>query len=80
VGAPAVIEAWGQSPGHAAGFIGGFYSTLIGGKISIAVVAARSRAWLSGKAYGYVMKLLGALLAIFALFLFRDGLSFFALL
>jgi len=76
VGAPTVVAAWAQSPTKAAWFIAGFYACLIGGKMSLAVIAARSRQWLTGKAYGYVMRILGVLLLALALMLFRDGLGF----
>jgi threonine/homoserine/homoserine lactone efflux protein len=80
VGAPNVVEAWGQSPLVAAGFLTGFYVCLVGGKMSLAIVAAKSRQFLTGKAYGWVMRILGGLLLVLAFVLFREGLSFFGLL
>jgi threonine/homoserine/homoserine lactone efflux protein len=76
VGAPIVVTAWAQSPLNAAWFLAGFYVCLIGGKMFLAVVAARSRQWLTGRAYGYVMRILAALLLILAVLLFRDGIGF----
>ena len=43
----------------------------------MAVVAGKSRRLLSGKAYAWVMRILGALLLVFAVLFFRDGLVFF---
>jgi len=79
VGAPTVVAAWAQSPLTAAWFLGGFYACLIGGKMSLALMAARSRRLLTGRAYRYVMRILGGLLLILALLLFRDGIRFLSL-
>ncbi|MBI4963226.1 MAG: LysE family translocator [Desulfomonile tiedjei] len=75
VGAPKVVEAWQINPWSAAGFLGFFYACLIGSKMLLAYVAARSRQSLSGKAYRYVTCILGALLLVFAALLLRDGIS-----
>ncbi len=77
VGAPYAVDAWTQSGLGAAGFFAAFYTCLIGGKMLMAVVAGRSRRLLSGKAYAWVMRILGALLLVFAFLFFRDGLGFF---
>jgi threonine/homoserine/homoserine lactone efflux protein len=76
VGGPTVVAAWAQNPLNAAWFLAGFYACLIGGKMSVAVMAARSRQLLTGRAYGYVMRILGVLLLVLALLLFRDGIGF----
>jgi threonine/homoserine/homoserine lactone efflux protein len=76
VGAPQVVGAWTQSTLRAAGFLAAFYICLVGGKMSLAVVAARSRRLLTGKGYGYVMSILGGLLLVFAFILFQDGIAF----
>jgi threonine/homoserine/homoserine lactone efflux protein len=73
IGAPNVVAAWGQGPLTAAGFLAGFYVCLIGGKMFLAVVAANSRRFLSGPAYAYVMRILGALLLVLAILFLRDG-------
>ena len=65
-----------QSPLTAAGFIAGFYVCLVGSKMSLAFVAARSKQLLAGTAYRYVMRFLGLALLVLAFFLFRDGLRF----
>lgn len=76
VGAPTTIKAW-ESGGVplAACFIGGFYLLLIGSKLALALLAARSRALLRGRAYVYTMRALGIALLIFAALLLRDGLQ-----
>ncbi|MBI5570492.1 MAG: LysE family translocator [Desulfomonile tiedjei] len=80
IGAPKVVEAWGHSPLTAAGFLAGFYSCLIGGKIVLAIVADRSRQLLTGRFYRSVMRILGGALLILAFMLLRDGLVFLDLL
>jgi threonine/homoserine/homoserine lactone efflux protein len=76
VGAPNVVEAWTRSPLTAVGFLAGFYVCLVGSKMSMAVMAATSKRFLTGKAYGYVMRILGVLLLVFAFLLFRNGIGF----
>lgn len=76
IGAPNVVEAWTYSPWTAAGFLAGFYASLVGGKMSLAFVAARSRRLLTGMAYRYVMRILGGVLLILAFLLLRDGMTF----
>lgn len=79
VGAPYAVDAWTQSVYAAVGFFAGFYSCLVGSKMLLAVLAAKARRFLTGKAYGIVMRILGGLLLLFALLLFRDGLAFLRL-
>lgn len=74
VGAPLILKAGADSLVSALIFILCFYLSLVGSKVSVAMVVGRSRGFLTGKGYVYVMRALGALLAFFALFLFRDGL------
>lgn len=80
IGAPKVVEAWMQSPWTAGGFLGGFYVCLVGSKMLLAFVAARSRQLLSGKAYRWVMRILGAALLVLAILFLQEGLLFFQLL
>lgn len=80
IGAPNVVEAWTVGPLPAAGFLAGFYLCLIGGKMSLAYAAARSRRLLKGAVYRIVMCVLGAALLVLAALLLRDGLTFLGLL
>jgi threonine/homoserine/homoserine lactone efflux protein len=73
IGAPNVVAAWAQSPVTAAGFLVGFYACLVGVKMGLAVVAAKSRQLLTGKVYRFVMCVLGASLLVFAVLFFREG-------
>jgi len=74
IGGPRVVEAWAQSPWTAAGFIAGFYASLVGSKMSLAYVAARSKPLLAGTGYRLVMRFLGLALLVLAFYLLWDGL------
>ena len=73
VGSPMILKAYQEGIGHAAAFLIGFYICLIGAKIVLAVVVSRSRSFLTGRKYFWLMKVLGGLLLLFALLLFADG-------
>ena len=60
-------------------FLIGLYVCLVGSKILIAWLVARSRGFLKSRGYVQVNRLLGVALAIFALLFARDGLRFFGL-
>ncbi|MDQ7782591.1 MAG: LysE family translocator [Desulfomonilaceae bacterium] len=80
IGAPNVVEAWTQSPLTAAGFLAGFYTCLVGGKMSLAIAAAYSRSLLTGPVYRCVMWVLGGALLVLAFVLLRDGMNYLTLL
>ncbi|MFH0919865.1 MAG: LysE family transporter [Fibrobacterota bacterium] len=73
VGAPTVLKGWAQGPFAAIAFIAAFYFCLVGGKACLALIAGQARGWLSGKAYGWLMKGLGILLFVFAVKLVWEG-------
>jgi len=74
VGSPMLIRAHKESFWPAAAFVLGFYVCLIGSKLLTAFVAGRSRQWLVGRPYVYLMRGLGLLLLVFAVLLLREGL------
>ena len=74
VGSPTMLKAQGESNLGAVTFVASFYLCLIGSKICLALVVGKSRAFLEGRIYVYTMRVLGVLLFVFALLLFRDGL------
>jgi threonine/homoserine/homoserine lactone efflux protein len=80
VGAPTVIKAWEENPFAALSFIIGFYACLVGSKVFTASLASKSRQFFIGKMYPYLMRILGMLLLLFALLLFRDGLDLLGVL
>ncbi|HKL83621.1 MAG TPA: LysE family transporter [Desulfobacter sp.] len=73
VGTPLVSKAWQVHPGGAIGFVAGFYLLLVGSKLFLAFVVARTRSFLTGGAYIWTMRLLGLLLCCFAWGLAREG-------
>ncbi|MGO9201374.1 MAG: LysE family translocator [Limisphaerales bacterium] len=75
VGAAALAGAMTQSRLAAGAFLFGFYLLLVGSKVLVALLAARSRHFLAGRAYRVAMRVLAVLLGVFALLLFREGLK-----
>jgi threonine/homoserine/homoserine lactone efflux protein len=75
VGAPIIFKATNQNFLSALLFIGSFLFFLVGSKVILAVVVERSRAFLKGPVYIWIMRILGALLLFFSIMLFRDGLK-----
>jgi threonine/homoserine/homoserine lactone efflux protein len=74
VGAPTMVKAQQKSSFGAIAFVAGFYLSLVGAKVVTAFVVSRSRTFLAGKTYLFTMRILGVLLFVFAMLLFRDGL------
>lgn len=75
IGAPTIIKAWRENLFTAAAFVTGFYVCLVGSKVFTAILVSKSRQFFIGKTYGYLMRVVGVLLLIFALLLFRDGIN-----
>jgi threonine/homoserine/homoserine lactone efflux protein len=73
VGAPTTIKALEQSLASAISFIVSFYGILVGSKIMLALLTGKSRAFLQGSTYIFMMRLLGVILLVLAGILFRDG-------
>jgi len=75
VGVPLMSQALRKNTAALIGFIVGFYLLLVGSKVILAVMVARSAAFISGRIYFYVMRSLGAMLGFLAVLLFYDGLK-----
>ena len=73
VGAPTMSKAVTTGMLALAAFIGGFYLSLVGSKIMLAMAVGNYRSFLTGKVYRYTLRFLGLLLCAFACILFRDG-------
>jgi len=73
IGGPITLRAYQEHPVAALGFMICLYAMLVGAKIFLAVLAGRSRSFLTDRGYLYTMRGLGVLLAIFALYLFYEG-------
>lgn len=74
VGGPILLRALNQGPGSAFAFFGSFLFFLVGAKVALAVATGRSRSFLKGPVYLWVMRGLGACLIIFSLMLLAEGL------
>ena len=75
VGAPTVTKAMSQSIIAALAFICSFMALLVGSKIVLAILVGKSKSFLAGNVYIYIMRFLGLALCVFAFVLFRDGLK-----
>ncbi len=80
VGAPLLYKSLSIGLSAFCSFLAGFYLSLVGAKILLAISIGRSRQLLRGRLYLYTMRLLGLLLALFAIMLFKDGLQLLHLL
>ncbi len=80
VGAPMILRAYGEKPENAFFFIFSFLVCLIGAKVLVAYLVGRTKRIFTGTVYRAIMRLLGAALFIFALFLLRDGLVLLTIL
>jgi threonine/homoserine/homoserine lactone efflux protein len=74
-GTPMLIKAWRHSALAAAAFIAVFFVCLVGSKLLLALVLARSREHVVGRWYRPVMRTLAALLVVFAVIVGRDAVA-----
>ena len=75
VGGPLVVQS--QSAGWLGPvvFLSGFFASLVGAKMAMAVLIGRYRAWFRGRVYSWTMRGLALLLAAFAFWMILDGLQ-----
>lgn len=76
VGSPILVRSWAESAVTTAAFLAAFYGCLVASKVLVAVSVGQSRRFFAGRPYVYAMRVLGALLLLFALLLFRNALEF----
>ena len=74
VGAPTMTKAMRQNIIAPLAFIGSFYALLVGSKILLAILVGKSKSFLGGNVYIYIMRFLGLVLCVLAFALFCDGL------
>jgi len=74
IGAPTIIKGFAESYIAPLLFVGSFLGCLVGSKCLLAVIAGKSKHFLTGRAYLYIMRALGIVLLAFAFVLFKDGL------
>jgi threonine/homoserine/homoserine lactone efflux protein len=75
VGAPLILQASRLGQDAAALFLAAFYSCLVGAKVVLAVMVGRSRGFLSGPFYSFLIRQLGGVLILLGLLLVSDGLT-----
>jgi threonine/homoserine/homoserine lactone efflux protein len=80
VGSPLLLKFSAESMIAPFVFVSCFYALLVGSKVSLALVVGKSRTFLTGRGYTHVMRILGGMLAIFALLLLKDALVLLGLL
>jgi len=73
VGAPILVGAAAGGLAGPVAFLVGFYACLIGSKVTVAAAVGASRGALTGRAYPWIMRILGAILLVFAALLLREG-------
>jgi threonine/homoserine/homoserine lactone efflux protein len=73
IGGPMILESLDVHFLATVLFLLGFYSFLIGSKISVALIVDRSRSFIRSKHYSYVIRVLGVALIFFAAILVIDG-------
>ena len=74
VGTPIILDAFQNSWTHAAVFAVAFFFFIVGAKMLLAKMVDGSRTFLRSCAYLWIMRVLGALLIIYALTFLQDGL------
>ena len=80
VGSPLLLKFSAESMIAPFVFVSFFYALLVGSKVFLALVVGKSRTFLTGRGYTRVMRILGGMLAIFAILLLKDALVLLGLL
>jgi threonine/homoserine/homoserine lactone efflux protein len=75
VGGPIMTKAMNQTIIAPLVFILSFYFCLVGSKVLLAILTGKSKSFLSGNIYIFIMRFLGLVLCVLALILFYDGLK-----
>lgn len=75
IGDPIMTNAYNKNLLSPILFLIGFYSLLVGSKIVLAYATGKSRKFLTGKPYIYIMRIFGAILIMFALYFVDQGLN-----
>ena len=73
VGSPIIIPAYATNPVAPFEFIISFYIFLVGIKICIAYITGKSREFITGNTYLYLMRILGIFISIFAVIYLYHG-------
>jgi threonine/homoserine/homoserine lactone efflux protein len=73
VGGPIIVGARQEALSAAVAFVLFFYLLLVGAKVILALMVARSRNFLSSRGYLWSMRALGGLLTLFGFLLLKEG-------
>lgn len=73
IGAPTIIKANGTSFYPVFSFLLSFYILLIGSKLLIVFIVARSKVFIGNKTYVIIMQILGIVLFLFAFLFLKEG-------
>jgi len=76
VGMPYAFKAFDISPLTAVLFFSSFYVFLIGSKVTIAIIVARTKVFIGQRAYIFIMRALGIVLFTFSILFFYDGIKY----
>ena len=80
VGAPFILKSGEQGLLPPVMFVLSFYLLLVGSKMLLALLIGKSRSFLTHSTYLWVMRGLGVMLALFGIFLLRDGFTLLGVL
>ena len=80
IGAPTVVKAMDFGLASALLFIACFYVSLVGSKVMLTCVTARSRHFLNSEYYLYTIRLLGIVMLVFALLFIKNGIKYLKLI
>lgn len=78
VGAPIILRSLAVHGSATVLYLVGFFALLIGSMVSIAYVVHKSKAFIGGKYYVYLIRALGVVLILFAILLVSEGLTLLA--
>ncbi len=78
VGAASLAKAMTVGRHAAIAFLALFYGLLVGSKLTMVLLAGRSRRFLAGRPYRIINCALGVLMAVFAVLLIREGIKLVA--
>jgi len=77
VGTPIIFKALNINVLTAVLFLLSFYLLLVGSKVLIAYMVAKTKVFINQKAYVLIMRILGIALVLFSLLFFYDGMKYF---
>ena len=80
VGAPIVVKGYKTSIIASLFFIVGFYLSLVGSKVTIAMIVDHAKAFLKSTVYLVIIRMMGFILLLFCFIFIKDGLKYFGVI